>query len=104
MIRKDADVTRGFAGALAGGGAMGALAFASAQPPSSGKTPPKGDKKADPPSGPKSPAPEFKSSTEKGCYAIGLHLGKQMLHDFGRADVVDTEQFMKGLKAGLAGE
>jgi FKBP-type peptidyl-prolyl cis-trans isomerase FklB len=33
-----------------------------------------------------------------------LHLGKQMLHDFGRADVVDTAQFMKGLKAGLAGE
>jgi len=102
MIRKDADVIRGIAGALVGFIAAGTLGFAGAQPPKGDgkdakKDPPKAEDKA-------APAPEFKSSKEKGCFAIGFHLGKQMLKDFGRADAVDTDLFLKGLKSGLAGE
>src|SRR5262245_46494184 len=99
MIRKDATVKRGAAGALAGLIAVGALAAAMSPPPSGGDDKPaKADDKA------AAKAPEFKSSKDKASYAIGLNIGRTILRDFGRGDAVDADQFLKGLKAGLAGE
>ena len=35
---------------------------------------------------------------------IGLNIGQQVLRDFGRADALDPDSFMKGLKSGLGGD
>jgi len=84
---------RGVAGALVGVIATGALALAVQPPKDAKKTDAKAaDKKA----------PEFKSDKDKASYAIGLNIGRTILQDFGRADAIDTEQFLTGLKAGLA--
>jgi FKBP-type peptidyl-prolyl cis-trans isomerase len=89
------NVMRGFVGALVGAAAAGALAMPQ----------PGDDKKTDStPPAKKSPPPEFKSSKDKASYSIGLHLGLTILKDFGRGDAIDPEQFVKGLKTGLAGE
>jgi FKBP-type peptidyl-prolyl cis-trans isomerase len=54
--------------------------------------------------GKKGPMPEFKSNKDKASFAIGLNIGRTILQDFGRADAIDTDQFVKGLKAGLAND
>jgi FKBP-type peptidyl-prolyl cis-trans isomerase FklB len=96
MIRKDVAVMRGFAGMLGVAVATGVWTLAAQQPPSNQSTsPPKaGEKKQ----------PEFQSLKEKASFVIGLNLGQQILKDFGRGDAVDTDQFVKGLKAGLGGD
>jgi len=90
------------AGALSGALAVWALTAAVASPPEGG-TSPSAQK-----DGAKSSATSFlsqlKTNKEKTSYAWGQRFGQQILRDWGRSDVVDTDLFLKGLKAGLAGE
>ena len=95
MIRKDATVKRGVAGTLAGVVVTGAIALAVDPPQDKTKTDAKSDQKK---------VPEFKSGKEKASFAIGLNIGRTILQDFGRADAIDPETFLKGLKAGLAND
>lgn len=86
-----------FVGAGLGLVASGAMALATFPPPS-GTQEPKKDEKA----GKK--AMEFKSPKDKASFAIGLNIGRRILEDFGRADAVDADVMLKGLKAGLGGD
>jgi FKBP-type peptidyl-prolyl cis-trans isomerase FklB len=86
-----------FVGAGLGLVASGAMALATFPPPS-GTQEPKKDEKA----GKK--AMEFKSPKDKASFAIGLNIGRKILEDFGRADAVDPDAMLRGLKAGLGGD
>lgn len=96
MIRKEADVKRGVMGTLVGVVATSAIALAVHA---------SDDKKTPPTTGEKKPAAtQFKSSKDRASFAIGLNIGRTILQDFGRADAIDADQFLKGLKAGLAND
>lgn len=94
MIRKDEPVKRGIAGTLVGVIAGGAVALAVDPPQDKAKSEAK----------PAQKKMEFKSNKDKASFAIGLNIGRTILQDFGKADAIDADQFLKGLKAGLAND